>query len=397
MKRRDISLCVESAACRLCLAVAFVLLAGCQGGNRSGDTLFAPASSGHPFDVLVVADEDLWQRRAGRALADVLATRMPGLPQPEPSFRVMHASPAHFDATLKRVRNIVVADVRSGCTQAALSTAGNVNASPQSVLLIEAPDETSFGQCVQDNRQQIVDYFVRAEMDRQVQALERDHNAYVESRVRKLFDCTVWVPCGLSACKEGTSFFWAGTNAAMRDQNFVVYSYPYTDRATFTKDNFVDKRDSVMKANIPGARRGMYMTTDRSTVTTRPIAVQGSFAYEARGLWRVEGDCMGGPFVSHARVDTLHGRVVVAEAFVYSPGTPKRDLVRQLEASLYTLRLPGGEAAARDDGAGADGSPVLAQRSAIAGVYLCPSGGRPLPGSWQTVAPGRLGLAQEKD
>ena len=146
-----------------------------------------------------------------------------------------------------------------------------------------------------------------------------------------------------------------------------------------------------MKANIPGALRGMYMTTDRSTVTTRPIAVQGCFAYEARGLWRVEGDCMGGPFVSHARVDTLHGRVVVAEAFVYSPGTPKRDLVRQLEASLYTLRLPGGEAAARDDGAGADGSPVLAQRSAIAGVYLCPSGGRPLPGSWQTVAPGRPG------
>lgn len=159
--------------------------------------MFAPASSGHPFDVLVVADEDLWQRRAGRALADVLATRMPGLPQPEPSFRVMHASPAHFDATLKRVRNIVVADVRSGCTQAALSTAGNVNASPQSILLIEAPDETSFWQCVQDNRQQIVDYFVRAEMDRQVQALERDLVRQLEASLY-----TLRLPGGAAAARD---------------------------------------------------------------------------------------------------------------------------------------------------------------------------------------------------
>jgi len=62
---------------------------------------------------------------------------------------------------------------------------------------------------------------------------------------------------------------------------------------------------------------------------------------EARGLWRVKGDMMGGPYVSHARVDTMNHRVVVAEIFVYSPDKMKRNLVRQMEASLYSLRLPG--------------------------------------------------------
>ena len=49
---------------------------------------------------------------------------------------------------------------------------------------------------------------------------------------------------------------------------------------------------------------------------------------------------MGGPFVSHSRVDEANGRVVVAEAFVYAPETLKRDLMRRMEAALYTLQLP---------------------------------------------------------
>ena len=70
------------------------------------------------------------------------------------------------------------------------------------------------------------------------------------------------------------------------------------------------------------------------------INVKGDYAFEARGLWCMENDMMGGPFVSHARVDRPNGRVVVVEAFVYAPEKKKRDLMRQLEASLYTLNLP---------------------------------------------------------
>ena len=96
-----------------------------------------------------------------------------------------------------------------------------------------------------------------------------------------------------------------------------------------------------MKINIPGAQEGMYMSTDSVTVDVTPINVQGQYALEARGLWRMKGDFMGGPFVSHTRVDTINNRVVTAEVFVYSPNKLKRNLMRMLEASLYTLKLPG--------------------------------------------------------
>lgn len=72
-----------------------------------------------------------------------------------------------------------------------------------------------------------------------------------------------------------------------------------------------------------------------------PISVQGDYALEARGLWRIKGDFMGGPFVSHVRLDKANQRIIVSEIFIYSPDKMKRNLVRQMEASLYTLKLPG--------------------------------------------------------
>lgn len=98
-----------------------------------------------------------------------------------------------------------------------------------------------------------------------------------------------------------------------------------------------------MKANIPGAKDGMYMATDTMTVETKALNVQGEYALEARGLWRMKGDFMGGPFVSHTRLDKANNRVITAEIFIYSPDKLKRNLVRLMEASLYTLRLPGTE------------------------------------------------------
>lgn len=155
-----------------------------------------------------------------------------------------------------------------------------------------------------------------------------------------MFNSDIWLPAELSSSKTGEDFFWAGTNAATGDQNFVIYSYPYTDKDTFTKEFFIHKRDSVMKANIPGAKEGMYMATDSSTVEVRPIDIHGDYTMEARGLWRIKGDFMGGPFVSHTRLDKASHRIITTEVFIYSPDKMKRDTMRRLEASLYTLQLP---------------------------------------------------------
>ena len=126
--------------------------------------------------------------------------------------------------------------------------------------------------------------------------------------------------------------------------NICMYTYPYEGPQTFNKQYVLAKRDSVMKANIPGSKPHMYMATDTMCTFVRPITVRGQYAMEIRGLWEMENDGMGGPFVSHSRVDTAKNEVVVVEGFVYAPEKMKRGLIRRVEGSLYTLCLPGEQA-----------------------------------------------------
>ncbi len=125
-------------------------------------------------------------------------------------------------------------------------------------------------------------------MNRQITSLEEKRSNFISNKVDSLFGCDIWLHAELANSKTGEDFFWASTNTGTADRNFVMYSYPYTDKDTFTKEYFVHKRDSVMKANIPGFKEGVYMATDSLLTDVRPINVQNSYTMEARGLWRMK-------------------------------------------------------------------------------------------------------------
>ena len=321
----------------LSMVLVVLVLASCKNGQKS---LFTPTSSGRPYEVLVVVNKVQWERPAGRALFNVLDSDVPGLPQPERSFRISTIDQNNFDRVMRIFRNIIIVDIQDIYTQPKFKFSRDVYAVPQMIMTIQAPNEDEFQAYVEKNGQTIVDFFVKTEMNRQISLLQQKHNETVSTKVASLFDCEVWIPSELQNYKVGENFLWASTNRASADMNFVMYSYPYTDKDTFTKEYFVHKRDSVMKANIPGEREGMYMATDSMFVAVKDIAVKGEYAQEARGLWQMEGDMMGGPFVSHARVDRANKRIIVVEGFIFSPDKLKRNVMRQMEAALYTLKLP---------------------------------------------------------
>lgn len=321
----------------LSMVLVVLVLASCKNGQKS---LFTPTSSGRPYEVLVVVNKVQWERPAGRALFNVLDSDVPGLPQPERSFRISTIDQNNFDRVMRIFRNIIIVDIQDIYTQPKFKFSRDVYAAPQMIMTIQAPNEDEFQAYVEKNGQTIVDFFVKSEMNRQISLLQQKHNETVSAKVASLFDCEVWIPSELQNYKVGENFLWASTNRASADMNFVMYSYPYTDKDTFTKEYFVHKRDSVMKANIPGEREGMYMATDSMFVAVKDIAVKGEYAQEARGLWQMEGDMMGGPFVSHARVDRANKRIIVVEGFIFSPDKLKRNVMRQMEAALYTLKLP---------------------------------------------------------
>ena len=309
--------------------------------SQKKKNLLMPNASGLPYEMLVVMDDAQWDRPLGRAVFNVLDSDVPGLPQSERSFRISRVEPDGFNSNMfKIMRNVIKVDIQNIYTQPKFKFARNVYSYPQMIMTLQAPDEESLTEYINNNQQSIIDFFTKAEMNREIENLRERHNPEVSRLAEEILGVDIWVPWGLNKFKKGKDFLWASTNVGKKDMNLVLYSYPYTDKNTFTLDYFLQKRDSVMKANIPGGPKGSYMTTNHDYVYVEDGTVRGKYAQIARGLWRIQGDRMGGPFVSHSRVDEANGRVVVAEAFIYAPESLKRDLLRRMEAALYTLQLP---------------------------------------------------------
>ena len=107
-------------------------------------------------------------------------------------------------------------------------------------------------------------------------------------------------------------------------------------------DNIIRVRDSIVEKYIPGPIDGSYMTTDKEFLKpvfkTLPDFPAG-YAVETRGLWNVVGDFMAGPFVSYSIVNPESDKIITAEGWVYYPNKDKRDLLRQLESILYSLKF----------------------------------------------------------
>ena len=328
--------------------ILFILLAataivGCN-GNGKRTSIFSQSAIGTPYELLVVCNHDLWEAPAGRALYDVLTTDVPGLPQSEPSFRVSQVSPAAFTHTFKPFRNIIDVQIDpTRYTQSKFKYTKDKYADNQMVLTIQSPNAIKFQEFVEENSQTIIDFFTSAEMNRELDELKKDYQRAFLDSIRKKFDCDMLIPTYLTANEGSKDFLWASDmNTAGKEtiENIVVYSFPYTDVKLFTRENFLKKRNEILKKHIRGGREDRYMTTDTLLSDTKETSFRDRYMLEARGLWSMENDMMGGPYVSHSFVDEVNGKVIVAEAFVYAPSTDKRKMMRKLEAALFSLKLP---------------------------------------------------------
>ena len=300
-----------------------------------------PQASGRPYEVLVVLDNKTWEAPAGRALFDILDTDVPCLPQSERSFHITQIEPKDLSANFSIFRNIIQVNIdKSQFSRTGMRFSRNKYAMDQIVLTINSPSEDDFQQFCIKHKQEVLDFLTRTEMNRLIKELETKYSKVTYDLAWQVFTCRFYAPKELKAYKKGTQFFWTSNNTASGLENICMYSYPYEGPETFNKEYMTAKRDSVMKLNLPGEKPGMYMKTDTLCTITKPIVVHNRYAMEMRGLWYMENDCMGGPFVSHSRVDTETNRVIVVEGFVYAPEKMKRGLIRRLEGSLYTLQLP---------------------------------------------------------
>lgn len=159
----------------------------------------------------------------------------------------------------------------------------------------------------------------------------------IEQTIDSMFACRLELPQGMTYSRKGQDFIWVSDNEVPTMRNICLYTYRGT---SLDVAEMVRKRDSVMQQNIQGEVDGMYMHTESKVpVSQKLVTWQGRQMLRSEGLWEMEGDAMGGPFVSHSWVDSLRGRIIVAEAFVFAPGRDKQQSMKRLEAQLLKLEI----------------------------------------------------------
>jgi len=265
-----------------------------------------------------------------------------GLPYDEPTMKIMYVAPDAFNGMMTYLRNILIVDIdETKYTKVSLRSEKDKWVNRQVVVYLTAPSKEMLTEYLKENRRLLANFFTKEEMDRMGDIYRESYSHTVMEKVKNRFDVRIYAPAEMTFFKDTTDFFWTSNNANTGRMDLVVYTFPYTDPNTFTLDYLVAMRDSIMKVNMPGSYPNSYMSTNKLLTDYSGTTLNGKYAGVVRGLWEMEGDMMGGPFVSIARLDEVNNRVVVAEGFVYAPETDKRSYIRRIEAALYTLLLPG--------------------------------------------------------
>ncbi|HOU67052.1 MAG TPA: DUF4837 family protein [Paludibacteraceae bacterium] len=327
----------------LFMGLVSLLLISCGGGNGKGkrrSSSLLPSVTGTAFDVLVVGSQAYWKDTVGRALFDVLNQDMPGFFQSEPLFNIIFLKEPDFNGVMRPVRNIIFFDIDDAVyTQGKISYFKDRWASPQSIVRIAAPNKEEFLKVLSEKKDEMISYLVDAERKRSTSFYTKYSNRTLANKLKKALDVDMVVPSHIDKSRIEKDFIWMSNANIDMTQNIVVYAYPYNRKDDFKLKNLLAKRDSVMKKYIAGPTDGSYMTTEyRCDPYYREMTDEkGRYVVEIRGLWRVEGDVMGGPFVSRSYYDEKRGRVLTTETYLYGPNKKKRNIIRQLEAMIRTV------------------------------------------------------------
>lgn len=319
------------------VALVIFLFAGCD-IDRSG----LKPSTGKTNELLVVTNsEALWKGRVGKEISEFFGQYLAGLPQPEKTYDIAHIPDPNFSQMFKTHHNIFILDIDPSFTKPVIETHSDFWAKPQRVIKITVPDEQTFFSEFELYKTSFMELFNANERKRAAQAFGAIEDVKIKNHLINKFDINIMIPKSFYVANEADEFVWLRREAQQFSQGILIYFYPYTDTIAFDPERIISIRDGFTSKYVPGPADGSYMKISMfEPPVTRRIDFNGSFAVEMRGLWDLEGDFMGGPFISYTLVDPRYNRVVTIDGFVYNPNQEKKNLLRQLEALLYTINFP---------------------------------------------------------
>lgn len=325
--------------------VLFILVALSAFSCKNKEDGYKPNVAGSAGEMLIVMDDKVKKSEGGQDLQYMMIQPYLGLPQEEPHFNISVIPHRALTSSLKIFRNLVIVEISQKVAADTIKYYENLWARPQAMARITARDTTAFRELITRNEVLLLSFFNKMERKRSLNYFKKYPNSDLMKLWSQQWNAKMTIPTGFLKNKGNKNFAWMSEEAEWGTMGIMTYEFPYVGEGTFSKEYLLNKRDSMLHRNLPGPSKGSYMTTEhRFPVMYKKHAIDGVETVELRGLWKVQGDMMGGPFLLRAHWDKARNRVLVTDGYVYCPEKPeKRDKIRQLEAIMYSVRFESDE------------------------------------------------------
>ncbi len=311
-----------------------LFLFSCKSGYKN-----TPVAHGNPGDIVVVMSNESWNSESGDSLKAIFYEYCNGVPMEEHLFDLHQIPKDEFIDQNKLHRNVIFQEINPEVAEAKITINNDRYALKQVFVNIVAPNQAEFVKIVSKNKNNLIKLFLDADRDRWVEQLTQHTNKSVCDKILDKYNVSIKVPASFYLDELRDGFAWISDDTRTYSLSILVYSWPLSDTSSLDREYLIAMRNSILKENIPGEREGSFMSTE--TKFDYPfyeiIDHKNQQTAVIRGLWKVKGDFMGGPFVSYTKIDKPRNRMVTVEGFVYYPNEEVRDKIRQLEGILYTF------------------------------------------------------------
>jgi hypothetical protein len=312
------------------------LLAGFYFVSCTTSTHKLPPAVGSAGEVLVVMSDHLWKGACGDSVRQFLTEPVMGLPAPEPMFTL--SQQRELSSFMQKFRNILIVNVDPGYERANLKYRTNVYTNNQLIYNLDAPSADSVIACMYKNKDLITAHFLVKGRDAIIEDYRKSVAKPVVEKVNEKFRVDILIPKPYLLNDEKEDFVWMIREENEKYWGILIWEEPYVRTSQLEPDSLIAKMNAMTRKYVSGNLVGSYMA-DEPTVPpeVKRFEKNGVYCVQMNGLWQLENGFMGGPYVNHTIVDVNRGMIVTGLGFVFYPNRDKRQMVRQLEAILYTM------------------------------------------------------------
>ena len=292
--------------------------------------------------LLVTQNDEQWEGRLGNAVREFFEEEQYGLPQPEKNFKVVHINADALNDMFKKHRNLIIAEIVPDLTNPIIESQNDWQSSPQYAIKIKAKDTDDWIKVFDNQKDALKKIFDKNERARFMDFFRPMINSQIVETLKSTYGFSMTVPEGYYVAINKDHFTWLRREETDKSFGLIIYQLPYKSTNDLSEEKLIKVCDSVTKKYIPGPADGSYMTLDKEFVkpvfTVIPDFPAG-YAVEMRGLWKTEGDFMAGPYVSYTIINPEANKITTVEGYIYYPNKSKRDLLRQVETIIWSLKF----------------------------------------------------------